>query len=125
MDALGKVDGVKEVKLGRNKFFYEVRILENKSLLPAQLRKIEKALEDYPFVGLEVRDLAGTVEKSGEEYSFTARASKQKYALNASVLVKKFVAAGKSNLTVVGMVTQKTDKDPLTLEVTEAKETAK
>ena len=49
MDALGKVDGVKEVKLGRNKFFYEVRILENKSLLPAQLRKIEKALARLSF----------------------------------------------------------------------------
>ena len=119
------MDGVKEVKLGRNKFFYEMKILENKPLLPAQLRKVEKALEEYPFMGLEIRDLAGTIEKSGEAYSFTARASKQKYALKATDEVKKLVAGGKSNLTVAGAVTQKTDKDPLTLEITEAKETAK
>jgi hypothetical protein len=125
VDALGKVDGIKEVKLGRNKFFYEMKILENKPLLPAQLRKVAKALEDYPYAGLEVQGLAGKVEKSGEEYTFTARASNQKYALKPTDEVKKLVGAGKAILTLAGTVTQKADTDPLTLEVKEAKETAK
>jgi hypothetical protein len=119
------VDGVKGPKSGRNKFFFEMKVLENKALLPAQLRKIAKQLEDYPFAGLEVRDLAGTVEKSGEEYTFTARASHQKYQLKPSDGVKGLVEGGKKTLTLAGWVTQKEDKDPVTLEVTEAKETAK
>ena len=125
MDALGKVDGIKEVKLGRNKFFYELKILENKGLLPSQLRKVAKALEDYPYAGLEVQGLSGIVEKSGDSFTFTTRGSKQKYALKASDELKKLVASGKAGVTLSGTVTQKTDADPLTLEVTEAKETAK
>ena len=125
MDALGKVDGIKEVKLGRNKFFYDMKVLETRPLLPAQLKKIEKALEEYPFASLEVRGLAGTVEKAGEEYAFTARASKQKYALTPSDDLKKLVAAGRTSVTLGGRVTQKQEKDPVTLEVTDAKETAK
>jgi hypothetical protein len=119
------VDGVKGPKTGRNKFFFEMKVLENKALLPARLRKVAKQLEDYPFAGLEVRGLAGTVEKSGEGYLFTARASDQKYQLKASDEVRKLFEGGKKSLTLAGLVTQKEDKDPVTLEVTEAKETAK
>lgn len=125
MDALGKVEGIKEVKIGKSKYFYDVKVLETKPLLPARLRKVAKELEEYPFVGMEVTDLAGTVAGSGDDYAFTARVSKQTYALKASDDLKKLVAAGKTSLTLSGRLSQKADKDPVTLEVAAAKETPK
>ena len=126
MNALEKVDGVRGPKVGKSKFFFEMRVLENKPLLPSQLRKFAKKLDDdYPFAGLEVRDLAGQVEKAGDAWTFTARGSNQKYALTPSDELKKLVAGGKTALTLGGRVVQKEDSDPVTLEVSEAKETAK
>ena len=119
------MDGVKGPKSGRNKFFFEMKVLENKALLPARLRKVAKQREDDPFEGGNVRGLAGTIAKSGDEYTLMACASSQKYQLKPSGEIKSLFEGGKKSLTLAGMVTQKEDKDPVTLEVTEAKVTAK
>ena len=121
-----KIEGIKDVKLGKNKFFYEMKILENKPLLPGQLRKVAKALEDYGYVSFEVKGLAGTVEKSGDGYVFTGRGSKQAYGLTPSAELKKLVEAGKTSVTLTGKILQEDGKDARpSIEVTEAKETAK
>ncbi|HXX93194.1 MAG TPA: hypothetical protein VEN81_06140 [Planctomycetota bacterium] len=117
------MDGVKSPKSGRNKFFFEMKVLENKPLLPSRLRKLAKQLEDYPFAGLEVQGLSGTVEKSGDGFTLKARASGQKYVLVPSEDLKRAFEAGTRQMTVSGRVTQKEDSDPVTLEVTESKET--
>jgi len=117
---------------GRDKFFYHLEVLETKALLPSTFQKAMKDLvakdpdADYPFMSLEI-EAAGTVAKEGEGYVFTARGSKQKYALKPSEGLKKLLAAGKIQLTVTGKVLEPAAKDgqkpPPLIEVAEASET--
>ena len=112
--------------MGKNKFFYDLKVLENKTLLPSTIKALLKKLEDYGYVSFEVKELAGTVEKSGDGYLFTARGSKQVYGLSASADLKKLVDGGKSALTLTGKVQQGDGKDAKpSIDVSEVKETAK
>jgi len=112
--------------MGKNKFFYELKVQENKPLLPSTIKALLVKLEDYGFVGLEVKDLAGTVEKSGDAYVFTARGSKQAYGLKPTGDLKKLVDGGRTAVTLAGLVVQGDEKGSKpSIEVSEAKETAK
>ena len=61
--------------MGKNKFFYDLKVLEKKPLLPSHIKALLKKLDDYGFAGFEVSGLSGTAEKSGDKYVFTARGS--------------------------------------------------
>lgn len=111
---LGRLEGVKSARVrgpGRDKYFYELRVLESKALLPSQFDKFFKDVKkanpdaDYPYRGLEI-EAAGAIEKSGDGWLFTARGSKQKYALSSKDALK--AAAG---VTVSGKVTESPEKD--------------
>ena len=112
--------------MGKNKFFYDLKVLENKPLLPSTIKALLVKLEDYGFVGLEVKELAGTVEKAGDGYVFTARGSKQASGLKPTADLKKLVDGGKTAGTLTGMIAQGDEKGAKpSIEVAEAKETAK
>ena len=112
--------------MGKNKFFYDLKVQESKPLLPSTIKALLKKLEDYGYVSFEVKGLAGTVEKSGDGYVFTGRGSKQAYGLTPSAELKKLVEGGKTSITLTGKVLQEDGKDARpSIEVTEAKETAK
>jgi hypothetical protein len=117
---LGRLEGVVEARVGANKFLYDVKVKETKSLLPADFLAVAKKLEEYPFAGMVITSISGTAEKSGEDYVLTARGSNQKYTLKPNDDLKKLVGAGKAKVTLAGKVTQ--DKAKVTIEVTEAKE---
>ena len=106
--------------MGANKFLYDLKVKETKSLLPAAFVEVAKKLEDYPFAGMVITSISGTAEKSGADFVLTARGSNQKYALKANDALKKLVGDGKAKVTLAGKVAQ--DKDKVTIEVTEAKE---
>jgi hypothetical protein len=127
--ALGRLEGVKTAKVRgfsrQDKMLYDLQVVEGKSLTPAGLKKALAAAgdapDDYEYKGFEV-ELAGKVEKSGDGYTFTARGSNQKFSVPSHEDVKKLADAGKSGLTLTGMVTE--EKGALALAVSEAKETA-
>lgn len=112
----------------KSKYFYDVEVQEKKPLLPSRVQKMCKDLEDYDYIGLEIRAIAGTVEKKGDTYVLTARGSKQEYQLKAGEDLRKLVDGGKSALTLGGKVTEAKGADGkavVTLEVATAKETPK
>ena len=112
--------------MGKNKFFYDLKVQEGKPLLPSTIKALLKKLEDYGYVSFDVTGLPGTVEKSGDQYTFAARGSKLQYALKPSEDLKKLVAGGKTSVTLSGRVLQGDEKGAKpSIEVTEAKETAK
>jgi hypothetical protein len=130
---LGKLDGVRSAKVRgfdrESKFYFNLTISENKSVVPDTIRKMLEALkkeskgdEDYPYNSFEITSITGKVEKSGDAWAFTARGSGQKYDLVSSEALKKLVAAGKTQATVAGKVTDEQGK--LRLEVSEAKDPA-
>lgn len=127
--SLGRLEGVRSAKMGRSKFYYELKVSESKTLLPSHIKKMCDQLQDYSYRGFEITAISGKVEKSGEEYVFTARGSNQKYALKPSDDLKKLVAGGKSQVTLAGTLEEpeaKGGKKPLPLiEVSEAKELSK
>jgi hypothetical protein len=101
-----------------------VKVLETKMILPSAIAK--GLPEDYTFESASYT-LAGTVEKKDEAYTFTARASNQKFTLKVTDDLKKLVADGKVKLTLTGSVTEPDEEkgkkpDPV-LEVSEAKVT--
>lgn len=131
---LGRLEGVKAAKMGKNKFHYDLKIAEGKTLLPSHIQDMVKKLQDYSYRGFEITAISGKAEKKGDGYVFSARGSKQQYALKASDDLKKLVAAGKADVTLAGEVTEpdateaekKNGKKPLpVLEVTEAKQASK
>ena len=72
---------------GYSKFYYELTVRADKTLLPSDIRKaLAKMLEGDPFADYPYRSLllvaTGKVEKKGEEYVFTPRGSKQGYTLD-------------------------------------------
>jgi len=108
-----------------SKFFFNLTISEDKAVLPATIRKMLEELkqetkgeEDYPFNSMVMTAITGTVEKSGEKWSFKARGSGQKFDLVPNEDLKKLVAAGTSLVTVAGKVT---DEQGLRLEISAAK----
>ena len=127
---LQKVDGVRSAKVKgfdrESKFFFNLTIDENKSVLPATIRKMLEELkketkgeEDYPYNSMEITAITGTVEKAGEKWTLVARGSKQKYELVPSDALKKLVESGKSLVTVAGKVTD--EQSILKLEISDAK----
>ena len=130
---LGKLPGVRSAKVRgydrESKFFFNLEVSEEKSVLPemiramlAQLKKETRGDEDYPYNSFEITSIVGTVGKSGETWSLVARGSKQKYELVPNDALKALVAAGKSLVALAGKLTD--EKGRLLLEVTEAKESA-
>jgi hypothetical protein len=82
------------------------------------LKKETKGDEDYPYNSMVMTSITGTVEKSGEKWSFTARGSGQKFDLVPNEELTKLAAAGKTLVTVAGKVS---DEQGLKLEISSAK----
>lgn len=121
---LRRLEGVKTAKMGKDKFHYDINILETKSLLPFQIEELCKKLEDYTFRGFEITAISGTAERAGDAYTFIARGSKLKYDLKANEALRKLVTEGRTTVTVAGAVTQEKGKPPV-IEVSNARESAK
>lgn len=130
---LVKIDGVRSAKVRgldkESKFYFNLRISEEKSVLPetvrkmlAELKKATNGDDDYPYNSMEITSITGTVEKSGEEWSLTARGSKQKYALVPNEALRKQVAAGKTLVTLAGRLTDV--QGVLKLEISDVKDPA-
>ena len=130
---LGKLNGVRSAKVRgydrESKHFFDLTISESASVLPEtiramveQLKKDTQGDDNYPFNSFQITSIVGTVERSGEAWSLTARGSKQKYELAPNDALKKLLAAGKSRITVAGKLTD--EKGRLRLEITEARESA-
>ena len=130
---LGKLDGVRTAKVRgfdrESKFFFNLTVAENKSVLPetvrkmlADLKKETKGDEDYPYNSMQITSITGKVEKAGDAWSFVARGSGQKYVLVPNDALKKMVDAGKSQATLAGKVTDENAK--LIFEVSDAKDPA-
>ena len=130
------VDGIKSVDTIGDKFHFQVAVLENKSVLPSTVLKVmdkiradSKGEEDFPLEEFQISSISGTVSKEGADLVFTARGSNQKFVLKPTDGLKKLVDAGKTKLTLAGLVTEEKEKDgkkPLpVLAVGEAKETTK
>jgi hypothetical protein len=66
--------------------------------------------------------ITGTVAKSGDAWTLTARGSNQKYELAPNDALKKLVESGKSLLTLAGKVSD--DQGKLRLEISDAKDPA-
>lgn len=131
-----QVDGIKSIENIGDKFHFQIAVLENKSVLPSTIVKVmdkiraeSKGEEDFPLEEFQISSISGTVEKQEGALVFTARGSNQKFALKPGGDLAKLVEAGKSKLTLAGVVTEEKEKDgkkPLPLlAVTEAKETSK
>lgn len=62
---LGRLEGVRSAKVRspelKDRWYYELEVLEGKPLRPSRLRELEKKLVIYPLVSLTARDLEGTV----------------------------------------------------------------
>jgi len=134
--SLLEVDGIKSVETIGDKFHFQIAVLENKSVLPSTIVKVmdkiragSKGEEDFPLEEFQVTSISGTVTKEGADLVFTARASNQKFALKPTEDLKKLVDAGRTKLTLAGLVTEEKEKDgrkPLpVLAVSEVKETPK
>ena len=113
---LGKLDGVQLAKVRgydrESKFYFNLQVSENKSVLP---RTIRKMLE-------ELKTETKGDEKSGDAWTFVARGSGQKYGLTPSDALKKRVESGKVEATVAGKLTDEQGK--LNLEISDAKDPA-
>jgi hypothetical protein len=125
---LRKVDGVKVAEMYGDKFHFKLDVLDNKVVLPSTILKVtdkikkdSKGEEDFPLISFE-STLSGSLEKQGDVYFFTARASGQKYALKSAEPLKAQIAAGQLKLTVTGNVSEEKGKGPV-LDVTAAKAT--
>jgi hypothetical protein len=112
-----------------SKFYFNLTISESKSVLPETIRKMLEELkketkgdEDYPYNSFEITSITGSVERAGETWALVARGSRQKYELTPNDALKKLVAAGKSQVTVAGKLTD--EKGVLRLEISDAKESA-
>jgi hypothetical protein len=130
---LRKLDGIQSAKVRgfdrESKFYFNLEISENKSVLPQAIRKMLEDLktetkgdEDYPYNSMVITAITGKVEKSGDAWTFTARGSNQKYDLAATEALKKMVESGKSLLTVAGKVSDEQGK--LRLEISDVKDPA-
>jgi hypothetical protein len=130
---LGKLNGVRSAKVRgydrESKFFFDLKISENATVLPEtiramleQLKKDTKGDDDYPYNSFEITSIVGTVEKSGESWSLVARGSRQKYELVPNEALKKLQSTGKSQVAVAGKLTD--EKGRLRLEITEARQFA-
>jgi hypothetical protein len=111
-----------------SKFFFNLAISEDKAVLPSTIRKMLEELkketkgdEDYPFNSMEMTAITGTVEKTGDKWTFKARGSGQLFDLVPNDQLQKLVASGKTLLTVAGKVT---DEPSLRLEISSAKDPA-
>ena len=111
-----------------SKFFFNLTIAEDKVVLPVTIRKMLEELkqetkgdEDYPFNSMVMTAITGTVEKSGEKWTFKARGSGQKFDLVDNDPLKQLIASGKTLVTVAGKVT---DEQGLRLEISSAKDPA-
>lgn len=111
-----------------SKFYFNLTISEDKIILPATIRKMLEDLkqetkgdEDYPYNSMVMTSITGTVEQSGEKWSFKARGSGQKFDLVPNEELKKMAASGKTLVTVAGKVT---DEQGLKLEISSAKDPA-
>ena len=100
---------MKLAKAGKNGSFYNLTVLENKALLPSQISGALPTRSHYKEMTLSA--LAGTVEKSGEEYVLTARGSNRKYALKTNDVLKKCVSKGTSKVIVTGKVEERRDME--------------
>lgn len=112
-----------------SKFYFNLTISEEHAVLPATIRKMledlkkeTKGEEDYPYNSMEMTAITGTVERSGESWTFKARGSNQAFDVAPNDDLKKLVAEGKSLVTVAGKVV---DEPKLRLEISTAKEAAK
>jgi hypothetical protein len=111
-----------------SKFYFNLVITEDQAVLPATIRKMLEELkqetkgdEDYPFNSMEMTAITGTVEKSGEKWTFKARGSGQTFDLVSNDPLKQIVASGKTLVTVAGKVT---DDQGLRLEISTSKDPA-
>ena len=109
-----------------SKFFFDLTIDENKSVLPDTIRKMledlkkeTKGEEDYPYNSMVITSITGTVEKAGGKWTLVARGSKQKYELVPNDALKKLVESGAVNVTVGGKVTD--EQSLLKIEISDAK----
>ena len=126
---LGRLEGVLTAKArgvrGPDKFFYEMTVKASASLTPAAILKLQKgtSLEDYPLVELKLAGLAGELEKGPDGLRFTARGSKQRFAVSPTPELEKRVVEGRRAVVLGGTVTQPEKGDPRleTTEVTDAK----
>jgi hypothetical protein len=111
-----------------SKFYFNLAVSEDKVVLPSTIRKMLEELkkeskgdEDYPYNSMVMTAITGSVEKSGDKWTFKARGSGQLFELVPNADVQKLVDAGKTLLTVVGKVT---DEPSLRLEISSAKDPA-
>ena len=127
---LGKLAGVRSAKVRgydrESKFFFNLEISESHAVLPeniramlAELKKESRGDEDYPYNSFEITSITGTVERSGESWTFLARGSSQKYELAPNDALRKLVESGAPLVTLAGKLTD--DKSRLRLEVSSAK----
>ena len=129
---LSKIDGIQSAKVRgydkESKFYFNLSVSEGKSVLPGHIRKMLEDLkketkgdEDYPYNSMEITSITGTIEKSGNAWSFKARGSGQVYGITPTDDVKKLVDEGKKQFTLAGKVT---DENGLKIELSCAKESA-
>ena len=109
-----------------SKFYFNLQVSEDKSVLPetvrkmlADLKKASNGDEDYGYNSMEITSLTGTVEKAGGKWSLTARGSGRKYDLLPNDALKKLVESGTSTVTVAGKATD--EQGVLRLEISDAK----
>jgi len=130
--ALGKIDGVREAKMYGDKFHFRLVVLENKPFLPSsvvkvldQIKQDSKGETEFPLREFTAT-LAGTVEKQGDAVTFVARGTGQKYSVKPHPALTELMAAGRSKVTLTGIVAEEKDpKKPPSLEVSEATEAVK
>jgi hypothetical protein len=110
---LKALPGVASAKEGSDKYHYEVTIREDKGLSPMavqgmldEMKRRSGGDEDYPLLGFEVRDLAGTVTRKGEAWTFEARGSKAVYDLKPDEALRKRVESGTASGVLSGLLTQ-------------------
>jgi hypothetical protein len=84
-----------------------------------ELKKESKGDDDYPYNSFEITSITGKVENSGDVWTLTARGSGRKYDLVPSEALKKLAAAGATQVTVAGKLTDEQGK--LRLEISDAK----
>lgn len=126
---LGRLEGVRRAKVrgptDDDMYYYILEILESKPLLPSRLKKLAARLEDYPYLGMVVKGIPGTVERTGDRLSFVARGSGVRYSLKPNDALRRRLAEGKTRLTLGGKVTEAGEPPRAVLEVTTVRETHK
>jgi hypothetical protein len=130
---LVKLDGIQVAKVRgydrESKFYFNLTISENKSVLPEHVRKMledlkkeSKGDEDYPYNSMVITSITGKIEKAAEGWVFVARGSGQKYGLAPNDALRKLTDAGKSAVTLAGKLSDENSK--LRLEISDAKDPA-